>query len=191
MPGFITHTEWFFPFRIGSDNIQFSWNSPDKSECENFNAQLDGYIYELKGNSPWNKNRTFLQKDVRKPTNSLSVFFSSLMPFSKYNLTVYTKSAEGLYNSNMPLNLSAETKPDEKAGTPRDLKVIETVDGSKHQASWLPPYPPTGEGKLEFFLNTKFFLICSMYFASTLLSSDLIYPLRFLGTHYTSSNIGF
>jgi len=133
------------PFRIGSDNIQFSWNSPDKSECENFNAQLDGYIYELKGNSPWNKNRTFLQKDVRKPTNSLSVFFSSLMPFSKYNLTVYTKSAEGLYNSNMPLNLSAETKPDEKAGTPRDLKVIETVDGSKHQTSWLPPYPPTGE----------------------------------------------
>ena len=71
------------------------------------------------------------------------------MPFSKYNLTVYTKSVEGLYNSNMPLTLSAETKPDEKAGTPRDLKVIETVDGSKHQTSWLPPYPPTGEGKIE------------------------------------------
>ena len=75
------------------------------------------------------------------------------MPFSKYNLTVYTKSEEGLYNYNMPLTLSAETKPDEKAGTPRDLKVIETVDGSKHQTSWLPPYPPTGEGMIENFIE--------------------------------------
>ena len=71
------------------------------------------------------------------------------MPFSKYNLTVYSKSVDGLYNSNMPLSLSAETKPGEKAGTPRDLKVIETSDGSNHITTWLPPYPPTGEGNLR------------------------------------------
>ena len=52
------------------------------------------------------------------------------MPFSKYNLNVYSNTIDGSYNSNMSLILSAETKPDEKAGTPKDLKVIETIDGS-------------------------------------------------------------
>ena len=87
-------------------------------------------------------------KESRKFTNSLSETFTSLMPFSKYNLNVYSNTIDGLYNSNMSLILSAETKPDAKAGTPKDLKVIETIDGSKHLISWLPPYPPTGEGKL-------------------------------------------
>ena len=86
-------------------------------------------------------------KESRKFTNSLSETFTSLMPFSKYNLNVYSNTIDGSYNSNMSLILSAETKPDEKAGTPKDLKVIETIDGSKHLISWLPPYPPTGEGK--------------------------------------------
>ena len=40
-----------------------------------------------------------------------------------------------------------KTNPSEKAGTPRELKVIEISDGSQHRAEWLPPYPPTGCGK--------------------------------------------
>ena len=43
-------------FIPGPGNLKISWKAPDQSNCESFNALLDGgYVYKFKGNSPWNK----------------------------------------------------------------------------------------------------------------------------------------
>ena len=68
------------------------------------------------------------------------------MPYSGYSLNIYAKNVLGEYNPDLPLTLTANTKPANKAGPPRNLKVVEINEGSQHQASWLPPYPPTGLG---------------------------------------------
>ena len=69
------------------------------------------------------------------------------MPFSGYSLNVFVKTVKGEYNPDLPLTLTADTKSADIASVPRNFKVTEISDGSQHLASWLPPYPPTGQSK--------------------------------------------
>jgi len=125
--------------RTSPSSLRFNWNEPEQSKCEYFNSQLDGYHYELKGTSVWNKDYI-----NHKTTSEHWEKFQDLMPYSGYSLNIYAKNVLGEYNPDLPLTLTANTKPANKAGPPRNLKVVEINEGSQHQASWLPPYPPTG-----------------------------------------------
>ena len=69
------------------------------------------------------------------------------MPFSGYSLNVFVKTVKGEYNPDLPLTLTADTKSADIASVPRNFKVTEFGDGSQLLASWLPPYPPTGQSK--------------------------------------------
>jgi len=128
-----------FPDIKNFKNLKFSWNAPDQSNCEDFNAVLDGYEYEFKGISPWVKS-----KFIKGDTNSFSTDYAILKSFTQYDLSVFVRSLEGSYNPEFPLKFSARTEPAEQAGRPRELTVVEINDGSQHRAGWLPPYPPTG-----------------------------------------------
>ena len=127
--------------RTSPSSLRFNWNEPEQSKCEYFNSQLDGYHYELKGTSVW--NRDYIN---HKTTSEHWEQFQDLMPYSGYSLNIYAKNVLGEYNPDLPLTLTANTKPANKAGPPRNLKVIEINEGSQHQVSWLPPFPPTGLG---------------------------------------------
>jgi len=126
--------------RPTSNSLKFNWNEPEQSKCEYFNAELDGYLYEFKGTSDWNRDHV-----ENKSTTEHWKLFQGLMPFSAYSLNVYVKTVTGEYNSNLPLTLMASTKSADKASAPRNLKITEINDGSQHLASWLPSYPPTGQ----------------------------------------------
>jgi len=121
------------------ETIRFYWTAPEQSKCKHFNGNLDGYAYELKGTSIWNKEYI-----NHKTTESHTEFFPDLMPYSGYSLDVFAKNVLGEYNPELPLTLTSQTEPADKAGPPKNLKVVEINEGSQHQASWLPPFPPTG-----------------------------------------------
>ena len=95
-----------------------------------------------KGSSPWNSDHI-----NHKSTTEHWQEFKDLMPFSGYSLNVFVKTVKGEYNPDLPLTLTADTKSADIASVPRNFKVTEISDGSQHLASWLPPYPPTGQSK--------------------------------------------
>ena len=71
------------------------------------------------------------------------------MPFSGYILNVFVKTIKGEHNPDLPLTLTAVTKSADKAGVPRNFKVTKFGDKFQNLASWLPPYPPTGQSKYK------------------------------------------
>ena len=99
-------------------------------------------LCENKGSSPWNGDHI-----NHKSTTEHWQEFKDLMPFSGYSLNVFVKTVKGVYNPDLPLTLTADTKSADKASVPRNFKVTEISEGSQHLASWLPPYPPTGQSK--------------------------------------------
>lgn len=131
------------PSRVDSTSLTFYWNPALPSQCEFFNADLDGYFYVLKGIEPWN-----VQEERKGTTFESSMTFSNLMPFSNYLLFVYVHTAQGLYNPDLPFKIPAETQSADKAGTPRALQVSASPEDDQHHLTWLPPYPPTGKKKI-------------------------------------------
>jgi len=126
------------PSRVQAKSLKLYWNEPMQSQCEHFNAQLDGFFYILKGIEPWN-----VRHRIEESTTSNSETFEHLLPFSNYILFVYARTREGQYNPDLPFKIPAETLAAEKASVPRDLTVTLTGDSNFH-VTWLPPYPPTG-----------------------------------------------
>ena len=127
------------PSTVTSTSLKLNWNVPLSSDCEHFNANLDGFAYILKGIEPWNDDYT-----RHSSTTNTFETFDNLMPFSDYILFVYVRTAAGLYNPDLSYKIPAETNSAKEAGVPRNLRVTLTRDGSQHHATWLPPYPPTG-----------------------------------------------
>ena len=75
--------------RTSPSTLRFNWNEPDQSKCEHFNSQLDGYHYELKGTSVWNKDYV-----NHKTTSEHWEKFQDLMPYSGYSLNIYAKNTQ-------------------------------------------------------------------------------------------------
>ena len=127
----------------GVQAIQFNWELPSlESTCPKQRGKFDGFYLELYGNSPWHSG---LIRNETKPENVLYYYAQNLKPFTDYRLMVYVRNKNGLYNKDLPLKLTAKTRP-HKPEPPKNTRAS-VVAGQDIHLSWQPSYPPTGDIK--------------------------------------------
>ena len=139
VPGVLPE-ESSIPMKIRPTGLTFYWQDPPPSKCRDFNGELDGVHFVLRGTEKWN---LFEEHSGMSTENSRS--FEDLSPFSSYILFIYSKNQEGKHNINLPYRVKAKTNAD-RPMPPRGLTdVTSSSDRSQRVIAWLPPYPPTGE----------------------------------------------
>ena len=120
-----------------SSSLRFYWRAPKQSECQHFRSNLNGFVYELRGQDRWNA-----EESIQGHTLETSHRFAGLKPMSRYKLFVYSANSAGLYNPESALIIEKATKESPiPLHPPRDLLARRDQDGFR--VSWLPPYPPT------------------------------------------------
>ena len=128
------------PTRVTSTGLTFYWREPPPSKCQDFNGELDGVNFVLRGTEKWN-----LEEEHSGMTGENSYSFEHLSPFSTYILFLYSQNQEGKHNINLPFRMKAKTNA-ARPTPPRDLTdATSSFDRSQRVITWLPPYPPKGE----------------------------------------------
>ena len=119
--------------------IHFSWElAPELETCMKQRGDFDGFYIEIQGLENWNQN---FSQNLTQPENALHYYAQNLRPFSAYQLNVYVRNRNGLYNEDLPLILKARTRPHQP------LQPQETFATNVNQdihVRWKPAYPPTG-----------------------------------------------
>lgn len=96
----------------------------------------------VKGTDPWTLDQPDSQREFDLNEGINLAYIDKLMPFSHYEVNVYVRNTNGLWNQDRPLRFELQTQPD-APHPPTDIKLVPSEESVSVQ--WLPPYPPTGE----------------------------------------------
>jgi hypothetical protein len=97
------------PLDTQKDYAEISWTPP--KECTSIKGPIGGYTVTLMAVSPW-VNTTLAAPKVQENGDKLFARCENLIPYTKYNASVFVKGRNGKTNTALPYSVNFRTLPD-------------------------------------------------------------------------------